>query len=209
MLKKIRIAAMAMTVVIGALGAWAWWQAQQRVGPSGDGTGLVTNVSIGGPFTLTNHLGETVTDADFDDQLRLIYFGYTFCPDVCPTELGNIALALNELGDDLAHVTPMLITVDPERDTPEVLREYVPLFHEKLVGLTGSREAIDDVARAYRVFYRRVEDPDYTYYLMDHTSFVYLMGANGEFLSMYNYGTAPQDLAGAIRHHIENGAGAS
>lgn len=202
MLKTIRIVAVALTVVIGGLGAWAWWQTQQRVTASGDGSGLVTNVSIGGPFTLTNHLGETVTDADFGDQLRLIYFGYTFCPDVCPTELGNISLALDELGDDLEHVTPVLITVDPERDTPEVLRDYVPLFHEKLVGLTGSREAIDDVARAYRVFYRRVEDPDYTYYLMDHTSFVYLMGPDGEFLSMYNYGTAPTEMANAIRHHI-------
>ncbi len=202
MLKKIRIAAVALTVIIGGFGAWAWWQTRQATTGEGAGGGLVTSVSIGGPFTLTNHLGQTVTDTDFGDQLRLIYFGYTFCPDVCPTELGNISLALNELGDDLQHVTPLLITVDPERDTPEVLRDYVPLFHEKLVGLTGSRDAIDDVAKAYRVFYRRVEDPDYTYYLMDHTSFVYLMGRNGEFLSMHNYGTAPQDLADAIRQHI-------
>lgn len=201
MLKKIRIATLTVAVAVGAVGAWAWWQQQQGT-TTGGGAGLVTNVEIGGPFTLVDHTGATVSDSDFDGQLRLIYFGYTFCPDVCPTELGNIALALDALGDDVQYVTPMLITVDPERDTPEILADYVPLFHEKLVGLTGTREAIDKVAKDFRVFFRKVEDADYTYYLMDHTSFVYLMGPDGEFLSMFNYGTVPDAMAAAIREHI-------
>lgn len=200
MLRKFRIATVLAAVIVGALGAWAWWQQQNTT--TGGGVELVTNIEIGGPFTLVDHTGTTVSDTDFAGQLRLMFFGYTFCPDVCPTELGNISLALDALGDDLEYVTPMLITVDPERDTPEILSEYVPLFHEKLVGLTGTREAIDAVADAYRVFFRKVEDPDYTYYLMDHTSFVYLMGADGEFLSMFNYGTPPDAMAAAIREHL-------
>ncbi len=201
MLKKIRIATLLVAVAVGAAGAWAWWQ-QRQATTAGGGAGLVTNVEIGGPFTLVDHTGVTVSDTDFSGQLRLIYFGYTFCPDVCPTELGNIALALDALGDDLQYVTPLLITVDPERDTPEILAGYVPLFHDKLIGLTGSREAIDKVAKDFRVFFRKVEDPDYTYYLMDHTSFVYLMGPDGEFLSMFNYGTVPDAMAATIREHI-------
>ena len=200
MLKKFRIATLLAALIVAALGGWAWWH--QEGTSTGSGVELVTNVEIGGPFTLIDHTGAAVSDTDFSGQLRLVYFGYTFCPDVCPTELGNISLALDALGEDLEQVTPLLITIDPERDTPEILAEYVPLFHDKLVGLTGTRAAIDDVAKAYRVFFRKVEDPDYTYYLMDHTSFVYLMGRDGEFLSMFNYGTAPDSMAAAIRTHI-------
>ena len=95
-----------------------------------------------------------------------------------------------------------MITIDPERDTPEVLAEYAPLFHENFVGLTGTPTQIEDVAKRYRVFYRRVEDPDYTYYLMDHTSFTYLMAPDGQFLGMFSYGTDPDELANAIRKHL-------
>ena len=101
-------------------------------------------------------------------------------------------------------VRPVMITIDPERDTPEILSEYVPLFHERLVGLTGSEAEIREVAGNYRVFYRRFEDPGYTDYLMDHTSFVYLLAPGGEIASMFRYGTPPEDMAATIRQHMSS-----
>lgn len=203
MWRRIRLATLAASVVIALGGAFAWWQLHNNAGRVGASTsGLVTNVAIGGPFTLTDHTGRVVTDEDYRGRLMLVFFGYTFCPDVCPTELGDVALTLDELGADAKAVKPVFITIDPERDTTEALADYVPLFHESLVGLTGTTEQVEEVARSYRVFYRKVEDPQYTYYLMDHTSFVYLMGRDGNFLSMFAYGTAPEKMAEAIRGHI-------
>ena len=146
-----------------------------------------------------DHAGRAVTDESFRGRYLLIYFGYTFCPDVCPTELANIAVAIDELGDDGAQLEPVFISIDPERDTPEVIAEYVPLFHERLVGLTGSADQIEEVAKNYRVFYKQVVDESYTYYLMDHSSFTYLMGPDGEFVAMFRYGTPPEEMAEAIR----------
>ncbi|MFQ5970836.1 MAG: SCO family protein [Alphaproteobacteria bacterium] len=201
MLKKIRIVAFALIPVIVAVNLAIWWLVRQDdPTAAGDATGpLVTNVSVGGPFTLVDHTGREVTEESYRGKFRLMYFGYTFCPDVCPTELGNLAVALDELGEDIDGVVPMFITIDPERDTPELLAEYVRLFHDNLIGLTGSRDQVDEVARNYRVFYRKVKDPDYTYYLMDHTSFTYLMGPDGELVRMFAYGTPPEKIAGAIR----------
>ncbi len=196
MRRRFDIAAGLVLLAVLGVGGWLYWSAQ-----AGDGLrqGLVSSVSVGGPFTLQDTAGETVTEADFRGRHMLIYFGYTFCPDVCPTELGNISVALNMLEPEVAEqVTPMFITIDPERDTPDILAEYVPLFHENLVGLTGTREQIDQVAQQYRIFFRRVEDPDYTYYLMDHSSFVYLMDESGELVSMFAYGTEPESLAETI-----------
>ena len=198
---KLRLVAVAASLVVA--GFFAWWQLWNNAQDVGASTsGLVTNVAIGGPFALTDHTGRAVSDEDYRGRLMLIFFGYTFCPDVCPTELGEVALALDELGRDAKEVVPLLITIDPERDTAQTLAEYVPLFHETMVGLTGETAEIERVAKAYRVFYRKVEDPEYTYYLMDHTSFVYLMGRDGEFLSMFAYGTEPEEMAKAIRRHL-------
>lgn len=165
-------------------------------------SGIIANVEIGGPFTLTDHTGREVTERDYLGNFTLVFFGYTFCPDVCPTELGDIALALDELGDDARAITPLMITIDPERDTPAILAEYVPLFHERLIGLTGTVEQIKQVANAYRIFYRRVEDPNYTFYLMDHTSFIYLLDREGKMASLFRYGTSPEEMAAIIRQHV-------
>ncbi len=165
-------------------------------------SGIVAGVAIGGPFTLTDHTGRQVTERDYLGNFALVFFGYTFCPDVCPTELGDIALALDELGDRSAAVTPLMITIDPERDTPAILAEYVTLFHERLIGLTGTVEQIKQVADAYRIIYRRFEDPNYTFYLMDHTSFIYLLDPDGKVVSLFRYGTAPEEMAAIIRQHM-------
>ncbi len=153
--------------------------------------------AIGGPFTLVDTQGRTVTDADFRGQFMLVYFGYTFCPDVCPTSLSTVAAAFDILGDKAEAITPIFITVDPERDTREALTDYAAAFHPRMVGLTGSAEQVQAAARAYRVFFAKVQekgaDPDD--YLMDHSAYVYLMDRDGKYLTHFPHGIAPEEMA--------------
>ncbi|PKQ02243.1 MAG: SCO family protein, partial [Alphaproteobacteria bacterium HGW-Alphaproteobacteria-12] len=152
------------------------WLSELMVGGSG-GPGTVSSsgkAQVGGPFTLVNDAGETVTDETFRGRYMLIYFGFTFCPDVCPTELGIMSAALDQLGDEAEKVQPLFVTIDPERDTPEVMARYVTLFHPRLTGLTGTPEQIAHIAKAYHVFYRKAEDETSTDYTMDHSSIVFL-----------------------------------
>ncbi|MGE5539674.1 MAG: SCO family protein [Gemmatimonas sp.] len=161
---------------------------QIRVGPE---------VAIGGPFALTDQNGKRVTDADFAGRFMLIYFGYTYCPDVCPTELNTMALALDRLGTRV-RVVPVFITVDPARDTPEALKTYLASFGPEFVGLTGSDEEIARVAKEYRVYYKKGEGEGDTY-LMDHTSLLYLVGPDGKLKALFRTGTIPDDLAQGIK----------
>lgn len=187
-------------LVVAVFAVGAWLNLTGSPDPKTETTGgFLVDTNIGGPFTLVDHTGSTVTEQDFRGKWMLVYFGYTFCPDVCPTELGAMAAALDILGDDGAQVVPVLISIDPARDTPEVLAEYVPLFHERLVGLTGTEEQVRAAAKAYRVFYRRFEDPNFESYLMDHSSFVYLVDPEGEVVAMFRYGTEPDEMARLIR----------
>ena len=201
--RKLHIAIVALVVVVFGFGAWLNLRHDDPPENAAVG-GMVVNVDIGGPFELTDHTGAQFTRDDLAGDYALIYFGYTFCPDVCPTELGLMAEAIDLLEGDGERVRPVMITIDPERDTPDVLSEYVPLFHERLVGLTGTEQEVRDVATKYRVFYRRFEDPNYTYYLMDHTSFVYLLSPTGEIASMFRYQTPPEEMAATIRQHMRS-----
>ncbi len=203
--RKLHISVAALVIAIFGFGAWLNLR-QNQPADNGPVSGMVVNASIGGPFNLIDHTGKPFTNETLVGDYALIYFGYTFCPDVCPTELGKIAVALDLLDKDGDHVRPVMITIDPERDTPEVLAEYVPLFHERLIGLTGTDEDVREVATSYRVFYRRFEDPSYTYDLMDHTSFIYLLAPSGEIIAMFRYGTPPEEIANAIRHHMRGNA---
>ncbi len=202
MKKSTRIGILLAIIVIAAGAALAEWLVIRDDNITKAPSGLITSVEIGGPFTLTDHTGRKVPERDYLGNFTLVFFGYTFCPDVCPTELGDIALALDELGDDSVGVTPLMISIDSERDTPAILAEYVPLFHDRLIGLTGTAEQIKQVADAYRIFYRRIDDPKYTYYLMDHTSFVYLLDPEGNVVSLFRYGTSPEEMAAIIRQHM-------
>jgi protein SCO1/2 len=156
---------------------------QPSVGTSG-------SALVGGPFTLTDHKGRTVTEKDFLGRYMLVFFGFTNCPDICPTGLQVVSAALDQLGTKAEQIVPVLITVDPERDTSEVLAEYVKAFHPNMVGLTGSLENIQAVAKAYRVYFKKAQsgtDPkDYT---MDHTSIIYLMGRDGKFITHFTHAT--------------------
>ena len=158
---------------------------------------------VGGPFELTDQAGHTRTERDFRGRLMLVYFGFTYCPDICPTDLQAIALALDKLGADAERVQPLFVTVDPERDTVQHLAEYVPLFHPRLIGLTGSLEAIRKAASAYKVYFAKVpvgkEANDYT---VDHTAFIYLMDRDGNYLGFFPPGTSADRMVEIIRPRL-------
>jgi len=157
---------------------------------------------VGGPFALIDHTGKPRTDVDFRGKLMLVYFGFTYCPDVCPTDLQNIGLALDQLGAAGEKVQPLFITVDPERDTPAHLAEYVLMFHARLIGLTGEAAAIRAAADAYKVYYAKVPNERGDDYTVDHTAFIYLMGADGKYLGFFPPGTPPDRLAETIRRYV-------
>jgi cytochrome oxidase Cu insertion factor (SCO1/SenC/PrrC family) len=158
---------------------------------------------IGGPFALTDQNGTRRTDADFRGKIMLVYFGFTYCPDICPTDLQQMGLAVDRLGAAGEQVQPIFISVDPERDTPEHLKDYMPMFHPRFIGLTGDAAAIKDAARAYRVYYAKVEleKSDYT---VDHSAFIYMLGRNGEYLGFFPPGTSADILAGGLRPLVAN-----
>jgi cytochrome oxidase Cu insertion factor (SCO1/SenC/PrrC family) len=157
---------------------------------------------IGGAFALTDHTGARRTEADFRGRFLLLYFGYTYCPDVCPTDLQAMAEAVERLGDDGARVQPLFITIDPARDTVAHLSDYVPLFHLRLVGLTGTVEEVTRVATAYKAWFRRVDTADATDYLFEHTGFIYLFGPDGAYLGFFPPGTSAERIEAVIRDFL-------
>ena len=161
---------------------------------------------VGGPFALTDQSGHQRTDRDFRGRLMLVYFGFTYCPDVCPTDLQAIALALGRLGPDADSVQPIFITVDPERDTSAHLAEYVALFHPRLIGLTGSAEAIRKVADAYKVYYAKVPLEGAGDYTVDHTAYIYLMDRDGNYLGFFPPGTSADRMVEIIKPRLKEPA---
>ena len=157
--------------------------------------------TVGGPFTLTDQNGRTRSDSDFRGKLMIVYFGYTFCPDVCPADLMAITQALDALGPAADGVQPIFITVDPERDT-KVLAEYVRAFHKSLIGLTGTPEQIRKVANAYKAFYAKVPGTRDGDYAIDHTGVIYLMGRGGEYLGFMPPQTGPEKLTEILRKQL-------
>ncbi|MGI9301523.1 MAG: SCO family protein [Gammaproteobacteria bacterium] len=149
------------------------------------------------PFSLINHEGKTTTDQDFKGEYMLVHFGYTHCPDVCPTSLYNLAAAVKRLGANGERIRPIFVTVDPERDTVELLASYVQAFHPRMVGLTGSKEQVAEAAKAYEVDY--VVSEYKGEYLVHHSAFTYLLGPDGAFLKRFPFGTEPDHLVEAIR----------
>jgi cytochrome oxidase Cu insertion factor (SCO1/SenC/PrrC family) len=157
---------------------------------------------VGGPFELTDHNGNKVTDQTYRGRMMLIYFGFTYCPDACPTALGVMSAALDKLDVAADRVVPILITVDPERDTPQVLKDYVSNFHPAMVGLTGTPEQIAQVAKAYRVYYQKAPGATAEDYLMDHTLMIYLMNGEGKFVRHFSPEATPDQIADEIRQHL-------
>lgn len=165
------------------------------------GLGVSRAVPVGGPFEMTDHTGKTVTEDLLKGRYSLIYFGYTFCPDVCPTELQDMSVAINLAGAAGEKVTPIFVTVDPKRDGQEEIAAYVEAFHPRMIGLRGSEAETTVMTKAYRVFYQPVNQED-EYYLMDHSNFIYLMGPDGANIAIFNGEVDPQVMAKGIQEAV-------
>lgn len=199
---KLTVALLVLVLVTSyALGVWPFAGKLEEVAES-QGQAL-----IGGPFSLVDQTGSRVTEADFAGQSKLMYFGYTYCPDMCPLGLATIAAAYDQLRpEERARVVPIFVTIDPERDTVAAIADYVDLFHPAMVGLTGAPDETDAAARAYRVYYRKAESESATDYLVDHSTFIYLMDGDNHYVSHFGHDASPADLLEGIRRHL---AGAS
>jgi len=194
MKKKSSVLALAaILVVIGiAIGArlMVW---------SGDG-----HAAIGGPFTLTDHNGKSVTEKTFAGRWMLIYFGYTYCPDVCPTALGVVSVALDGLSPaERGKLVPLFITVDPDRDRPEVMKDYVTAFAPDMIGLIGTAEQTNAAKKAFKVYAEKAKGGDQENYTVDHSSILYLMGPDGKFVQHFPHGTTAQDLLAGLKKHLD------
>lgn len=157
--------------------------------------------AVGGPFKLVDQDGRTVTEQDMKGRPFLVFFGFTHCPDVCPTALFDISEVFRKLGPDADRAAALFITVDPERDTPEVMKSYLSSFDPHLRGLTGDQAAVDGVVKAYRAYSKRVPNPDGSY-TMDHTALVYLMDKEGRFVAPFNLKRRPEDSAADLRRYF-------
>jgi protein SCO1/2 len=158
---------------------------------------------IGGPFTLTDETGAIVTDADVLSKPSLVYFGYTFCPDVCPVDTARNAEAMDILEERGFEVTPVFISVDPRRDTPQVLTDWTDAMHPRMIGLTGTPEQIKAAAQAYKVLYRVPENPADDSYTVDHTTFTYLMLPGSGFAEVFTREVTPEGMANAVACFVE------
>lgn len=158
---------------------------------------------IGGPFELVNAAGETVTDEDVLTDPSLIYFGYTFCPDVCPLDTARNAEVVDLLDERGKTITPIFISIDPQRDTPEVVGDFAANLHERMVGLTGSPEQVKAASQAYKTYYK-AQPADDEYYLVDHSTFSYLVLPEHGFVEFFRRDTSPEQMADQIACFIDN-----
>lgn len=184
---------------VAAASIWLGLHLAEPAGKSRNAGGT----NIGGPFTLVNTQGETVRASDFDGQYRLIYFGYTYCPDICPTTLVDMTRGLDKLAEHAPakakDIKPIFITVDPQRDDVGAVRAYIENFHPRFAGLTGSPEQVKNAAQAFHVYYEKVKkDRPEGEYLMNHSSYIYLLGPDGRYIDHFKHTTKADKLAEAL-----------
>jgi len=187
--RKLLIPYLLLVAALG--GALLWWQARQSAGLPGTGQVVTTGTAqVGGPFTLTDQNGRKISARDFRGKYMLVYFGYSMCPDVCPTTLAVMADALGRMGGKGKAIVPVFITIDPERDTPKVLAPYMQSFGDQFVGLTGTQAEIAAVEKEYKVYAKKAPlDPARGVaggYGMDHSSVIYLMGPDGKLVAFWD-----------------------
>ncbi|HEY5238558.1 MAG TPA: SCO family protein [Rhizomicrobium sp.] len=168
---------------------------------AGDLVGTTGAALVGGPFALTDQNGRARTDKDFRGRFMLLYFGYSYCPDVCPTTLAEMGDALEQLGGNAKRIVPVFITIDPARDKPAVLKTYLKSFGANFIGLTGSDKAITNVAHEYRVYFQKQALAGGGY-AMNHSSTIYLMGPDGKFIAYYDESIGPDGLAKELKKRL-------
>ena len=200
-----------LAVVLAATAAGAWVYQREDLPPAGSREGAARMMSdlmsgkgpVGAPFTLTDQGGVRRNLSDFRGKLVLLYFGFTYCPDVCPTDLmamGNLIRSLGPAGDQ---VQPVFVTLDPARDRPEMLRAYVASFHPRFVALTGAEDEIRRVATSYKVYFEKVKPPGASTYFIDHTAYVFLLDREGRFVSLFPPGTPQERMAVMVREQLK------
>ncbi|MBW8308567.1 MAG: SCO family protein [Candidatus Paracaedibacteraceae bacterium] len=199
--RLLRRSLLGLSIGIGLVGLGAYYIKNQAIHFNQDSATRLPD--LGGPFTLVDQFGKTRTEQDFRGKYMLVYFGYTFCPDVCPLGLRHISGALEELGRDLDQVVPIFITIDPERDTVESLHSYASTIHSSFVMLTGTHRDLDPVLKSYNVYAVKAK-PDGTMadYLMDHSSLIYLMDRNGALVDFFPHTAPPKEIADKIHKHL-------
>ncbi len=202
-MQKILLAALVLAA-IGAIAAMTMIPSPESK-PQG-GMHAVTDDAFGGPYTLTDHNGKTVTDKDMTGSYRLMYFGFTYCPAICPTELSKISAAIKQMGSKGDQVVPVFVTVDPERDTVQAMKNYVAMFHPSLIGLTGTPEQIKDMLKAYKIYAAKVNDPQMSDYTMDHSSFIYLLAPDDRLLHIFKMDDDAQTMADTTSAWIDQEA---
>ena len=199
-MRKVRLTAYILIPIVALIGLTAWW-----LGPN-QAVRIVEDmsaVSVGGPFEMVDHRGETVTEQALEGRFALIYFGYTGCPDVCPTELNTMAGAIDALAtEDAARVLPVVVSVDPARDTVAVLRDYVAAFHPRMIGLTGSAAQVTAMKKTYRVYSRALDADDDGFYFVDHSTFIFLMGPDGRFIEIMRPQLSIDEMADRLRARV-------
>ncbi len=207
---RVRAPALIAAAVIAVAASAAWFAtrdpppADRRADAARLMNELMSGKSpVGGAFVLSDPEGRRVALADFRGKLVLLYFGYATCPDVCPTDLATIGQTLRDLGAAGDQVQPVFVTLDPERDTPVVLREYAAAFHPRFVALTGTEGEIRRVATDYKVFFEKVPLPGTKTYVIDHTAYTFLLDREGRFVSLFPPGTPSARMAVLLREQLE------
>ena len=201
-----RVAAIAGFAALVGLSAGVWYITQRPASDDPFAACRTAQIAggrdqIGGPFTLLNSKGETVTDADVITEPSLLYFGYTYCPDVCPFDTARNAEAVALLAERGISVTPVFISIDPGRDTPEVVGDFAANLHDKMIGLTGSPDQVKAASQAYRTFYSK-QDGDPEYYLVDHSTFTYLVLPGTGFVDFFRREVTPEQMADRVACYI-------
>jgi protein SCO1/2 len=195
--RPVLIFAAIMLLIAAVIGGYAY---MSRGPHQQQGSGVAL---VGGPFSLIDQDGRRVTEKDFLGKYILVFFGYTYCPDICPTELQVMSAALDQMGPEAGRIQPIFVSIDPARDTPEVLKAYVANFGPRLIGLTGSPEEVAAIAKAYRAYYAKAGNGSTaTDYLMDHSSIIYLMGPDGRFVKHMPYTTDAAKLATELKETL-------
>lgn len=193
--------------VFVAAGAWlavtAW--SEYRQDGAVESVGTARQSAIEADFALTDHRGQPRRDEDFAGQWLLVFFGFTNCPDVCPLGLSTIADVMDGLGEDAGRVQPLFVSIDPERDTPAAMADYVPAFHPAIVGLTGSTAQVADAAESFHAYYEKIEEPTAPDgYTMSHSASIYLIGPDGAFIKPYSYNATPEEIAVDLKEQLES-----
>jgi protein SCO1/2 len=203
-------AGLAAGFIAALLGGTAWYILSARADDpfAACRGGQVAGGNIGGPFTLVDETGKTVTDAEVLAKPSLVYFGYTFCPDVCPLDNARNAEAIDILEERGLEVTPVFISIDPARDTPEVMADFTDNLHPRMIGLTGTPEQVQAASKAYKTYYK-VQNPEEEFYLVDHSTFTYLMLPGRGFVDFFKREVTPDQMADSVACFLSADAAAT